>query len=491
MDELIKVLKQKNPAADVTLVALGFDFAKKAHAGQKRLTGESYITHSLAVAQTLATWGLDVDTVTAGLLHDVPEDTNFSIEDVKKEFGKEIAVLVDGITKLGKLKYRGVDRFAESLRKMFVAMAEDIRVIFIKFADRRHNLLTLGALPPVKQQRIAKETLEIYAPIAARLGMGQLKGELEDLAFPYAFPESYHWLKSLLRDQKSERLKDIQKMMKELDKLLKTESRGPFQLDWRVKHNYSLYQKLIKPQYDKDIDRIYDLVAVRVIVTDISRCYQALGLIHQHWKPLPEKFKDYIAQPKPNGYQSLHTVIFTDQGHPLEVQIRTKAMHQVAEYGVAAHWYYSASGKPQQTPRIKKQYTDWLKQLRQIQTEIKNQSALLETLKLDAFSHRIFVFTPHGDVIELPENATPIDFAYHIHTELGNFCGGAKINDKLKELNTPLQSGDVVEIIVDKKRSGPAADWVKIVKTHTARSKIKTALRRQRLGLLGRLLKKD
>ncbi len=488
--DLKQIIKKRGIKIDETLLEYAYEFASEAHKGQKRLTGEDYIQHPLRVACKLAEIGVDQDTIIAGLLHDVPEDTDKTIEDIKKEFGKEISFMVKGITKLGKVKYRGIDRFVENLRKMFVAMAEDIRVVFIKFADRLDNLNTLHILPPNKQKRIAKETIEIYAPIAARLGIGVLKGELEDKAFPYAYPEEYKWLMRTIGNEREKQQKIVNEYIKKTDELLRENNINDYYIDGRVKHNYSLYKKLMRPKYNKDINKIYDLVALRIIVNTVEECYLILGLIHNQWKPMPERFKDYIAQPKPNGYQSLHTVIFTHSKHPMEFQIRTKEMHEIAEYGIAAHFHYKESGE-KYAPKIREEQLEWLKQLKRIQKEIKENDKLLETIKLDIFQNRIFVFTPQGDVVDLPEEATPIDFAYHIHTYLGDHFGGAIVNGKKTSEDTHLKSGDVVEIIVNKNRKGPEEEWLDIVKTHTARSKIKSALSKQKRNIIKRLISKE
>lgn len=485
-EDLKKSMHENQPDADLELVELAYEYAEEAHRGQKRASGEPYITHPLATAYKLSQLHMDQTTIIAGLLHDVPEDTERTVDDVKKQFGEEIGFLVEGITKLGTIKYRGIDRFAENLRKMFVAMAEDMRVIFIKFADRIHNLETLDSLPPIKQRRIARESIEIYAAIGERLSMGRLKDQLEDLSFPYAFPEEYAWLKRTVKHTREEKKKFMQQFHKEVQKVLATSDVPAWELFGRVKRDFSLYKKLIRPKYGGDIDKIYDIVAIRIIVPEIHDCYHALGLVHQRWKPMPDKFKDYIAQPKPNGYQSLHSVVFTSSGQPIEFQIRTQQMHEMAEYGIAAHFHYKQKGSS--APILSPEAKIWLEQLQRIQDEIKENAQFLETLKLDMFSHHIFVFTPKGDVIDLPEGANAIDFAYHIHSYVGDHCGGAKVNNKLTSLDHELQSGDVVEIIIDKKRTSPSEDWLEIVQTHTAREKIRSAIRKQQHGIITRLL---
>ena len=474
IEGLIDKVRQYNPEADTILLQMAYDYAKEAHGTQTRMSGEPYITHPLATAYNLANMRMDEVTLAAGLLHDVPEDTARDIKDIKKEFGGEIAFLVEGITKLGMIKYRGMDRYVENLRRMFVAMARDIRVVLIKFADRMHNLQTLDAHQPYKRYRIALETLEIYAPIANRLGIGEIKGQLEDLAFPYVYPDESQWLQQKVKDLYKERAQYIEKFRKDIKKTM-AENQIPFiAIDGRAKHHYSLYKKLIT--HDRDITKIYDLVALRIVVKTVADCYAALGVVHHYCKPLKGRIKDYIAQPKPNGYQSLHTTVFTPQGKILEIQIRTQEMHEEAEFGIAAHWNYKEQG----SKKVKKDQLKWLNQLTKMQDEATTEKQYLESLKIDIFQTHIFVFTPKGDVIDLPEQATPIDFAYYIHTDLGNKCAGAKVNDQLAGLDAKLKSGDVVEIIIDKKRPGPAEEWLSFVQTNTARHNIKHYLNKQK-----------
>ncbi len=479
IERIIEIIKKNNPGIDVDLIILAYEFADKAHQGQKRMSGEEYIQHPLETAYKLAEMNLDLSTITAGLLHDVPEETSKTLEDVKKEFGKEIATLVEGITKLGKIKYRGLERYAENLRKMFVAIAEDVRVVFIKFADRIHNLKTLYALPPVKQQRIARESLEIYAPIANRLGMDELKGEIEDLSFPYVYPEEYKWVRDVSKKRYEEQKKFAEKVIKIVKKELKEKSDVKLiKIEGRAKRYYSLYQKLLRK--DMDIEKVYDLVALRIIVQGIDDCYQALGHIHQLWAPLKGRIKDYIAQPKPNGYQSLHTTVFGPEGRITEFQIRTQKMHEQAEWGIAAHWSYKDKAYKKEAVQISKEKLKWIKELLEEQKKITTTKRYLNALKLDFFKNRIFVFTPKGDVIDLPEGAIPIDFAYHIHTDVGHKCVGAKINDKMATLQTPLKSGDMVEILVDKNRKGPSEGWLSHVQTHLAKNKIKAYFKKEK-----------
>ena len=471
IDEIINKVREYNPEADIKLIRDAYDFSEMAHAGMKRLSGEDYIQHCLATALNLAKIKMDTPTIAAGLLHDVPEDTNYTLDDIKKNFGKEIAKLVEGITKLGTLKYRGLERYAENLRKMFIAMAEDIRVVMIKFADRIHNLETLEHNRPDKRKRIALETLEIYAPIASRLGMREIKGRLEDLSFPYVYPKEFVWTKQQEQNRLKLEKKYIEKIKRTVEKALAGEKIAFVEVYGRVKHLYSLYKKILKK--DRDIDKVYDLIALRIIVKNVADCYRVLGVIHNKWTPLKGRIKDYIAQPKPNGYQSLHTTVFAERGKIVEFQIRDTEMHQVAEYGVATHWRYKESNRKKFT----KEKTEWIKKLVEIQKNVEDYKKYLSEIKIDVFQNRIFVFTPKGDVIDLPEGSTPVDFAYHIHTDIGNKCNGSLVNDEIAPLDTALKSGDVVEIIINKNRQKPNADWTNFVQTHLAKEKIKEGLK--------------
>ena len=482
IDSIIKKIQTYNPNTDADLLRLAYDFAAEAHQGQKRLSGEPYVNHCLATADKLADFEMDDATIAAGLLHDVPEDTDHTLEQVKKEFGNEIAFLVEGITKLGQVKYRGMERYVENLRRMFVAMAQDIRVILIKFADRMHNLNTLDAHPPYKRYRIALETLEIYAPIANRLGIGEIKGQLEDLSFPHVYEDEFAWLNQKIKHRFKEQERYVGKFQKDIAKILGEHGIKYDEIHGRAKHLFSLYRKLL--HYNRDITKIYDLVALRVIVDDVAACYAALGVIHNNCKPLKGRIKDYIAQPKPNGYQSLHTTVFTPQGKIVEIQIRTTAMHREAEYGIAAHWHY----KEKNDKKVNKEKLMWINELAKMQKELKGEKQYLETLKIDIFQTHIFVFTPKGDVIDLPEDATPIDFAYHIHTEIGHKCVGARVNDQISSLNAKLRSGDVVEIFTDKNRQGPSADWLDFVKTNTAQNHVRQWFKRNQKSRLQKLL---
>lgn len=480
---LKETLDKHHPNIDLELLELAFEFAKDAHDGQRRASGEPYINHCLATAITLARMKLNLPIIIAGLLHDVPEDTSKTINEIRENFGSDIASMVSGITKLGKIKYRGMERYIENLRKMFIAMAEDIRVIFIKFADRLHNLQTMDFLPPKKRYRIALETLEIYAPIANRLGMGEIKGRLEDAAFKYVYPKEYEWATSLTQESYERKKRNLDKAIDFAKKFLKEEGVECISIYGRRKDIYSLYKKLLRK--DREIEKIYDLIALRIIVKDVSDCYATLGIIHKYWKPIKGRIKDYIAQPKPNGYKSLHTAVW-DGGEIIEAQIRSQHMHDEAEFGIAAHWMYDELGKKSNVAKELK----WMQELAKIQKEFEGKKEYLkdlESLKIDVFQSRIFVFTPKGDVMDLPEDATPIDFAYAIHSDIGNQCTGAVINEQIQPLHTPLRSGDLVHIITNKDRKGPNEDWLKLVKTRNARSKIKSYLNTKKAGWLGKL----
>lgn len=479
------LIKKNYVAPDLNLLGRAYEIAERAHRGDVRYTGHPFITHPLAVAFKLAEMGFNMNMVVAGMLHDAVEDTGVTLEDIKKEFGEDVMNMVDGVTKLKKIRYHGVERYVENMRRMFMAMASDVRVVFIKFADRLHNLQTLYARPQHKQERITRETLEIYTPIANRLGMGEIKGEMEDLAFKYLLPKEYDWTQQIMNTRVREKGTQITRVIDETDKILRTNNLAPAQIHGRVKRLYSLYRKL--QRYNNDVNKIHDLIAVRVIVNDVEDCYAALGIIHQRWHPMPNRIKDYIAQPKPNGYQSLHTTIFYEGGETAEIQIRTEEMHELAEYGVASHWRYKETG------RLPPKNLRWMEELVAIQKQLMDKKDFLEQmeiLKIDVFKDRIFVFTPQGDVIDLPEGATPVDFAYTVHTDIGNKCVAANVNERLVNLDTPLQSNDVVEIIVDKNRRGPNPDWLKFVKTHHARELIKAAAKKSMKSWLTAMITK-
>lgn len=495
IDQLVELVATYDPDADLAHIREAYAFAADAHKEQKRANGEPYIVHPLATAYTLAEMHLPPNMIIAGLLHDVPEDTPRTLEDVETNFGPEVAKLVEGITKLGHIKYRGVERYIENLRKMFLAMAEDVRVVIIKFADRLHNLQTLDAIPYKKQYRIALESLEIYAPIANRLGMGEMKGRIEDAAFKYVYPKEYDWTKNLAQTTAQSQDAYLERVMTNVRQDL-TNAHVPFvEVHGRSKHLYSLYRKLLKN--DRNIAHIYDIIAVRIIVKNVADCYAALGIVHGRWTPLKGRIKDYIAQPKPNGYRSLHTTVFCDDGEIVEFQIRTDEMHLNAEFGIAAHWSYDET-KGKLADRTDAERIDWVTQLAEIQREVSDKQQYiksLEEIKIDIFKDRIFVFTPEGDVIDLPEDSTPVDFAYAIHTDIGNTCSSTKVNDEISALDRTLKSGDIVEIITDKSRKGPNPDWIKFAKTRHAKQKIRQ-FARSRIGdwikgvLPGKLLKK-
>ena len=463
------------------LVKRAFVLSEKLHKGQKRKNGEPYFNHPKAAAASLAEWGLDETTVAAALLHDVVEDTDYPIEKIKEGFGTDVAFIVDGVTKLGKIKYRGVERQVENLRKMILALSEDIRVVIVKLADRLHNMQTLNALPQQKQKRIALETLDIYAPIAYRLGMQSISGTLEDFAFPYIYPQEYRWLINNVKEKYEERERYIKSVQPIVAEALHNNSIEAVRIDSRAKHYSSLYKKLLR--YDMDIEKIYDLVALRIIVKSVEDCYAALGVIHNLWPPLPNRIKDYIAMPKPNNYRSLHTTVFCVDNRITEIQIRTEFMHQEAETGIAAHWAYQ---QVKQTDAYLKrkpiavnfadQELDWVAQLRNWQKTYSNSKEFLDSLKIDFFRDRIFAITPRGEVIDLPLGATPIDFAYQVHTEIGDTCAGAKVNGKIVPLNHQLRSGDIVEILTQKNKK-PSESWLSWVKTSMAKNNIRAAIK--------------
>lgn len=462
-------------------VARAFRFAEQAHRGQKRKSGEPYFNHVLATAQTLYEWKLDETSLAAGLLHDVVEDTSVTLKDIEREFGQEVAFLVDGVTKLGRIKYRGTAARVENLRKMFLALSEDLRVVFIKLADRLHNLKTLGALPPQKQKRIAMETDEIYAPIAYRLGMQNLSGELHDLAFPYLYPREDRWLKETVKEQYAARHRYLEKLKPALEEQLHGRGLMPLSIDFRAKRMASLYQKLLR--HSMDIEKIYDLVAMRLIVDNVGECYNILGVIHELWPPLPGRIKDYIALPKPNGYRSLHTTVIGPDQKLVEIQIRTREMHEENENGIAAHWLYEQDRKDPKSSGISSRKLaaelEWVQQLRRWQEKYDNANSdeFLRSMKVDFFKDRIFTITPNGDVIDLPAGATPVDFAYSIHSEIGNTCVGAKVNNSIVPLSQELHSGDLVLIITQKGKK-PSEDWLDFVKTGAAKEHIRSALRK-------------
>lgn len=466
IDDLIEKIKTYNPNVDEAEIRSAYELAKVNHQGQKRNSGEDYIIHPLHVAMILADMNMDSATIIAGLLHDTIEDTSVTYEDIEKKFGKEIAELVDGVTKLKKLNYESkAEKQAENIRKMVLAMAKDIRVIIVKLADRLHNMRTLEYMTEAKKIEKATETLEIYAPIADRLGMSRVKWELEDLSLRYLDPDEYYKLVDMVNKRRKEREELINSIIDTLK--VNLERVGiKCEINGRPKNFYSIYKKMkVK---GKVFDEIYDLSAVRILTNDIKDCYGALGVVHTLWKPIPGRFKDYIAMPKPNNYQSLHTTVIDNNGETFEVQIRTYQMHQTAEYGIAAHWKYKTGQT--KTTSFDENLT-WLRQLMEWQKDLNDPNDFMDTLKVDFFADEVFVFSPKGDVINLPEGSTPIDFAYRIHTQVGNTCVGAKVNGRIVPLSYKLSSGNIVDIITNS-NSGPSLDWLNIVKSNQAKKKI-------------------
>ncbi|MDO8522951.1 MAG: RelA/SpoT family protein [bacterium] len=455
-----------------------FLFAGKTHEHEKRESGEPYFIHPIAVSLSIAHLKLDADTISAALLHDVVENQGVKIETIKKQFGPEVAFLVEGVTKVDKVRYRGVERAIESLRKMFLALAEDIRVVIIKLMDRKHNMETLGPLPPDKQKRIALETLELYAPLADRLGMWEIKAKLEDLAFPYIYPDEYKWLQDQIKERKAVGEEYLKTLKPIIEDALKKEGIEKMRIVYRAKNLLSIWRKLLRNEMN--FDRIMDLIAMRIIVDSVEECYKALGILHKVWKPVPGHIKDFIALPKPNGYQSLHTYVFGPGKKIVSFHIRTEAMNEEAEHGIAAHWFYEAGGKKAITKKMDEQKFAWVRQLQEWQKEHADggSAETLSALKIDFFKNRIFVFTPKGDVIDLPEGATPIDFAYHVHSEIGNKMSGAKINNKMVQFSHKLASGDTVEILTQKNKK-PTKDWLEFAKTSLAKGHIRSFLRKE------------
>lgn len=497
LSDILSEMNAKD-AASVALVSEAYNFSQKAHGEQRRYSGDLYFSHPAEVGYLLAMIGMDPQTIAAGLLHDVIEDAGVKPSTVESQFGVNVLVLVQGVTKLGALRYRGLERHTESLRKLFAATAKDIRVLIIKLMDRLHNARTLEYVPrPDKRERIALETLEIYAPIADRLGMSVIKQELEDAAFPWGHPVEYEKTRELLKERRSENDKRLEKIEKDLKRELAEAGLRTFRTEARIKGLYSLYRKLERKNWE--IDKIHDIRALRVIFPSVADCYAALGVIHAHWRPVPGKIKDYIAFPKPNGYQSIHTTVYTGDGGALEIQMRTEAMHREALYGIASHLAYK-DNQVQQGRRgslewvrqffpklrgtvaesedltdVKGTVPDWVKDLAQAHTHVDESEEYLDQLKTDFFSHRVFVFTPQSDVIDLPLGATPIDFAYAIHSDLGNKMSGARVNGKMVSLETALRNGDMVEIIT-KSSAHPSRKWHDIAKTNMAKKHIRAAL---------------
>ena len=471
---LIDTIHSYLPKAKCDDVTKAYNLAEEAHKDQRRVSGEPYILHPLAVAQILADMKIDTTTITASLLHDVVEDTSYTLDDLKKMFGKEVAFLVDGVTKLSRLNYRTKeDQQLNSMRKMFLAMAKDVRVVVIKLADRLHNMRTLRYMRSDKQKRIAQETLEIFAPLAHRLGIFNIKWELEDLSFRYLEPDKYYDLVDQMKQKRHVREEIVNEAIDVLKKAL-DEAHIHCEINGRPKHFYSIYKKMKKD--NRDLSQVYDLFAVRVIVDDVKDCYGVLGIVHSLWKPLPYRFKDYIAMPKPNNYQSLHTTVIGTRGQPVEIQIRTWEMHRIAEYGVAAHWRYKEGNQTANKDAFDEKM-GWLRNLLEWQ-DTSNPKEFVNALKLDAFSDEVFVFSPRGDVIDLPQGAIPIDFAYRIHTDVGHRCVGAKINGKIVPLDYKLKNGDIVEIITSKVGK-PSLDWLNIVSSSESRSKIRSWFKKE------------
>ena len=473
-DMLIARIRKYHPSTDVSMIEKAYKLAVKAHGDQRRKSGEPYIIHPLWVAIILADLEMDKETIAAGMLHDVVEDTKFTEEDIRREFGDEVALLVDGVTKLGRLSYSSdkLEVQAENLRKMFLAMAKDIRVIIIKLADRLHNMRTLQFMTPAKQKEKAKETMDIYAPIAQRLGISKIKTELDDLALKYSQPEVFYDLVNQINARKTEREEFVEQIVEEVSTHMKN-ANIKAEVNGRVKHFFSIYKKMVNQ--DKTVDQIYDLFAVRIIVESVKDCYAALGVIHEMYTPIPGRFKDYIAMPKPNMYQSLHTTLMSSVGQPFEIQIRTEEMHKTAEYGIAAHWKYKEANDGKKSVEAQEEEKlSWLRQILEWQRDMSDNREFLNLIKgdLDLFAEDVYCFTPQGDVKNLPNGSTPIDFAYAIHSAVGNKMVGARVNGKLVNIDYKIQNGDRIEILTSQNSKGPSRDWLNIVKSTQAKNKI-------------------
>ena len=473
IEEVLETVKKSNRRADLKLIKRAYEYAKDKHKDQLRRSGEPYIIHPIQVAYILSTLGLDHSTICAALLHDVIEDTDVTLEDIAKEFSPEIAEMVDGVTKLSKLNYTSEqEQQVENYRKMFLAMGKDIRVILIKLADRLHNMRTLKYLTRDRQIANARETMDLYAPLANRLGMYSLKWELEDLSFKYLYPEDYRELVEGIDKKREERLKFIDQIMQEIKVELKKQ-KIVAEITGRAKHLYSIYRKMQRD--NKTLDQIYDLFALRIIVNSVKDCYAALGVVHELYNPMPGRFKDYISVPKPNMYQSLHTTLIGPKGTPFEVQIRTWDMHRIAEYGIAAHWAYKEAsflGGKKANVTVEEDKLSWLRETLEWQKDMQDPQEFLNTLKTELFEDEVYVFTPKGKILVLPNGATPIDFAYAIHAEIGNHMTGCKINSKMMPIVTKLKNGDIVEIVTSDKSKGPSRDWLKFIKSSTAKTRI-------------------
>ncbi|MCQ2548146.1 MAG: bifunctional (p)ppGpp synthetase/guanosine-3',5'-bis(diphosphate) 3'-pyrophosphohydrolase [Clostridia bacterium] len=472
--EFLNKIAQLNKNYNLELIGRAFDTAEKLHEGQFRRSGEPYFMHPQNVAIILAEMGMDNETICGGLLHDVVEDTEYTHEMMIESFGENVALLVDGVTKLGEIKFDNkTEEQAENFRKMFLAMSKDIRVLIIKLADRLHNMRTLEHMPSHKQLEKSRETIDVYAPLASRLGIYAVKFELEDLAFKYLEPEIYQSLGRRVQAKKEESAQTIKQVIDKIDDSLK-DSHINYDIYGRTKQLYSIYKKML--YQNKQLDEIFDLTALRILVSSVKDCYAILGLVHTLWMPIPGRFKDYIAMPKPNRYQSLHTTVIGDNGNPFEIQIRTYDMHKVAEYGIAAHWKYKEGDTSDTNDDEVK--LSWLRQSLEWQQDISDSKEFMDNLKMDLFASQVYVFTPRGDVFELPVKATPLDFAFKVHTEVGKKCTGAKVNGKMVTIDYTLQNGDIVEIITNPNASGPSIDWLKIAKSPSARNKIRQYLRK-------------
>ena len=473
MEKFLDELLSMNPNINIELIEKAYKKAEEFHQGQLRKSGESYLVHPVEVAKILADLGMDDSTIVAGLLHDTVEDTPYLKEELKIDFGEEVALLVDGVTKLGSLVFESKEeRQAENLRKMFLAMSKDIRVLIIKLADRLHNLRTINYMSDEQIKEKCKETLEIYAPLASRLGIYTMKFELEDIALKQLDPEAYYDLVSQVRIKKEKREENINKVLNEIKESL-DDLKIPYEITGRSKHFYSIYRKM--KYQNKQLEEIFDLTAIRVIVENVKDCYAVLGIVHTMWKPIPGRFKDYIAMPKPNRYQSLHTTVIGDSGEPFEIQIRTYEMHRIAEYGIAAHWKYK-EGVSDGKEDVK---LAWLRQTLEWQKDMNDPKEFMETLKIDLFSNQVFVFTPKGDVIELPSGSTPLDFAFKIHTAIGAKCIGAKVNGKMVPIDHTLRNGNIVEIVTSSNSKGPSIDWLRIAQSSNAKNKIRQWLKKE------------